>query len=417
MLILPGYLHSLPGSQSQDPVSSCQASSSCRRTMTSTILSCSVWCEVHGPTNIFCTQALDSQAPATVPPTKTPATPPSTPLQPPKSPGVARATSSASKGTCASCSPTLPAELQTEGVAPFLRTVDRKITYLSTRHPSNQERYKAVRSACIRALSCESVPGRSGPVFFGDPSIGYTIAYIFRLSDGPLSSTTISSTPVHLESTSTNTFGARSTTNSMSGNGSHDGGRRQFALMCTSTEERDLLQSWTFITERFRVIVSKLVNTAQANNAIPAPTDENTSSISASMAGENTGTPFKRTEALKRSNSKSKVKITSFSNPHTTDRSFLRPKGRQAEKGLAELIGMDDIFVQLHASFAWMLHVWRLHFDDVSERKDVGSVPDSSDDRAVSLLRDDSISPGTAPKPSHNVSLGTVKSEGREVLA
>ena len=207
----------------------------------SVMLSCAVWCEIHGPTIIFCTQTLDS----------------SPPLLPPS--------------TCASCSITLPDHLTTPGTSPLLRTADEGVLYVSSRHPTNQERYKALRSAVIRALSCESVPSRTGPVFFGDPVIGYTIAYIFRI------------------------------------------GLRTFALLCTATQERDLLQSWTFVTERFRVIVQKL-----RDHVVEVP----------------------------------------------PERSFLRPMGRVGEKGLAEVLQMPDVFVQLHASFSWILRVWRLHYED-----------------------------------------------------
>lgn len=268
--------------------------------MSKTIFSCSVWCEKHGPTNIFCTQTADisSSSSSNLAPTETQA--PATPLHPAT---PANTVASAPKGSCASCSLSLPPELTIPGVAPCIKTKSGDVTYISVRHPSSQDRYKATRSACIRALSCESVPGRMGPVFFGDPSIGYTIAYIFRLQN-PSSSTS----------------------------NTHDA-RRQYALMCTTTEEQELLQSWTFITERFRILAQKITEAGKDVSAqrLTSPERKRHSGESVSM---------------------------------DRDRSFLRPKGRAAEKGLAELIGMDDIFVQLHAAFAWMLGIWRIHFED-----------------------------------------------------
>lgn len=267
--------------------------------MSNTIFSCSVWCEKHGPTNIFCTQTSDTTS-------NTSTTTPLSQATSPETPTSAAPTSTQSKGSCASCSLTLPHELTTNGVAPCIKTKDGCVTYISLRHPTSQDRYKAVRSACIRALSCESVPGRMGPVFFGDPSIGYTIAYIFRLRN-PTSSTS----------------------------NTHDA-RRQYALMCTTTEEQELLQSWTFITERFRVLAQKITDG---------------------------GKDVSERQTL----SSARAKLSSESISMDRDRSFLRPKGRAAEKGLAELSGMDDVFVQLHAAFAWMLGVWRMHFEDTTQ--------------------------------------------------
>lgn len=281
--------------------------------MANTILSCAVWCEVHGPVNIFCTQTGDASSP---PATATSTASVDTPLHPPTI-----APSPPSKASCASCSLYLPPALATPGVAPVLKTRDGDVTYVSMRNPPSQVRYKAVRSACIRALSCELLPGRTGPVFFGDPSIGYTIAYIFRLADTSSTTTT----------TAANT---------------HDG-RRQYALMCTATQEQELLQSWTFITERFRVLASKIIEGSQA-------------------------VVRQQTEAKHRG-----LKDTTVSMDR--DRSFLRPKGRVLEKNLAEVIGMEDIFVQLHAAFAWMLGIWRVHFEGSAsaggERRQRGESP------------------------------------------
>lgn len=269
--------------------------------MSNTIFSCSVWCEVHGPVNIFCTQTSDAAAIASqaAPSAASAAATKASTSSESRASDTAVPTSPSAKGTCASCSLYLPSHLSTPGVAPCLKTSAGKTTYISVRHPSSQDRYKAIRSACIRALSCELVPGRTGPVFFGDPSIGYTIAHIFRLTDP--------------SSSNVNT---------------HDS-RRQYALMCTSADEQELLQSWTFVTERFRVLVQKI------------------------------------TEGGKLVSEGNSAQVNQRYTPESlnSDRSFLRPKGRAAEKGLAELTGMDDIFVQLHAAFSWMLSIWRMHFE------------------------------------------------------
>lgn len=59
------------------------------------------------------------------------------------------------------------------------------LTYLSLRGPPNPADYALLRRSSIRTLSCELLPRglSSGPICFGDSVAGYTIAYIFRLSD------------------------------------------------------------------------------------------------------------------------------------------------------------------------------------------------------------------------------------------
>ncbi|OCK84904.1 hypothetical protein K432DRAFT_344220 [Lepidopterella palustris CBS 459.81] len=59
------------------------------------------------------------------------------------------------------------------------------LTYLTMHQPSSPAVFSRLRRSCIRTLSCEMLPfGKpSGPMFFGDPVAGYTIAYIFRLQD------------------------------------------------------------------------------------------------------------------------------------------------------------------------------------------------------------------------------------------
>ena len=59
------------------------------------------------------------------------------------------------------------------------------LTYLTTSSPVESNTYSLLRRACIRTLSCEQLPRglTCGPLSFGDPIAGYTIAYKFRLSD------------------------------------------------------------------------------------------------------------------------------------------------------------------------------------------------------------------------------------------
>ena len=62
---------------------------------------------------------------------------------------------------------------------------DHKITYLTAKSPDSPVAYSTLRASVIRTLSCEVLPrGMSdGPLCFGDSTAGYTIAYVFRLTD------------------------------------------------------------------------------------------------------------------------------------------------------------------------------------------------------------------------------------------
>jgi hypothetical protein len=62
---------------------------------------------------------------------------------------------------------------------------DHTLTYLTAKSPSDPETYASLRASVIRTLSCELLPkGMSdGPLCFGDSTQGYTIAYVFRLTD------------------------------------------------------------------------------------------------------------------------------------------------------------------------------------------------------------------------------------------
>lgn len=59
------------------------------------------------------------------------------------------------------------------------------LSYLTTRQPISPSAYSRLRRICIRTLSCEQLPrgAPSGPLYFGDPVLGYTVAYVFRIPD------------------------------------------------------------------------------------------------------------------------------------------------------------------------------------------------------------------------------------------
>lgn len=78
-----------------------------------------------------------------------------------------------------------PDSLHSSSVASDASCHTHILTYLSLRGPPNPADYALLRRSSIRTLSCELLPRglSSGPLCFGDSVAGYTIAYIFRLPD------------------------------------------------------------------------------------------------------------------------------------------------------------------------------------------------------------------------------------------
>ncbi|MCJ1442499.1 MAG: hypothetical protein MMC23_002995 [Stictis urceolatum] len=62
---------------------------------------------------------------------------------------------------------------------------NHRLDYVSSSSPFDSDSFSSLRRATVRTLSGEQLPRgqSSGPLWFGDPSAGYTIAYVFRLAD------------------------------------------------------------------------------------------------------------------------------------------------------------------------------------------------------------------------------------------
>lgn len=62
---------------------------------------------------------------------------------------------------------------------------DHTLTYLTAKSPEDPDNFAHLRASVIRTLSCELLPRgiSDGPFCFGDSNTGYTIAYVFRLTD------------------------------------------------------------------------------------------------------------------------------------------------------------------------------------------------------------------------------------------
>ena len=138
-----------------------------------------------------------------------------------------------------------------------------------------------------------------GPIFFGDPVAGYTTAYIFRIPDP----------------------NAR-------------GRRRVYALMCLSPHrEWVAMQAFSFLSTAFTQLAGWIQRLAE--------------------------------EELERSENTSSPRNAEDKSFPTPTSSFLSGRSRASDgkfaamslksKGLAELVGMPDFFIELHTKFVRLL--------------------------------------------------------------
>ncbi|KAG0633034.1 vesicle coat protein [Tuber brumale] len=166
------------------------------------------------------------------------------------------------------------------------------ITYLSTSAPSVPSRFSTLRQSCVRTLSCELIPAQTGPIMFGDPLAGYTIAYVFRLADSK----------------------AR-------------GERRSYALVCICPDQKIVVKSWKYVVAAFEALVHRIKLLAAkkaAEDAQVSPALGNSISSITSRGPDG----FLRRRA---------------------------PGEGGSQKGLAELVGREELFVEVHMCFVKLL--------------------------------------------------------------
>ncbi|KUI63251.1 Folliculin [Cytospora mali] len=226
------------------------------------------------------------------------------------------------------------------------------LDYTSTHEPVVPSSFSVVRASCIRTLSFETLPrgtatnasnaplspttsgfvtthspgaaASGGPIFFGDPSAGYTTAYIFRIPD------------VHAR-----------------------GHKRVYAFLALSTHrERLAMKTFTFISNAFRELAAWIQGLAEAEA-------ESTASSPLSVGGMYGGGP-----GMGMAQQPQSQPMENNSN-NTTGSGFLssgmgglsrRMGGGYAgsgvslkARGLAELVGMPDFFIELHSRFVQLL--------------------------------------------------------------
>ncbi|QKX56526.1 uncharacterized protein TRUGW13939_03631 [Talaromyces rugulosus] len=235
------------------------------------------------------------------------------------------------------------------------------LTYLSLHGPPNPADYALLRQSSIRTLSCELLPRglSSGRLCFGDSVAGYTIAYVFRLPD-PM---------------------AR-------------GKRRSYALVALAGKDATrAFRASPIIWRIFQRIATSIVTAAEKHQEEEKKREEQAFQSPNSSAGRNY-TP-----------------VSSFLTGRAYDpNGNPRRAGQIRARNLAEIVGNEYIFAELHAQFVTLLQQLGNMFGGVpiSDERFVcstvlpeGTVPGES--RRGSVATTSTPAKGdTKPAPRHN---------------
>ncbi|KAI1363626.1 vesicle coat protein [Xylaria arbuscula] len=258
------------------------------------------------------------------------------------------------------------------------------LDYTSTHEPTVPTTYTIVRASCLRTLSFETLPRRpeasqsspmllgaapsippslgsamtvgpgyitapptpqsaasGGPIFFGDPSAGYTTAYIFRIPD------------MHAR-----------------------GRKRVYAFLALSTHrERLAMKAFSFISAAFRDLAAWIQELAEAEAEREREREEEGSAVAALNAAYRNGRMGGRgphessiglggglgggtTDGPKNRDRETSSFLTAGTRGGYMQRmggsmgpSGFTPKAR----GLAEVVGLPDFFIELHTRFVKLL--------------------------------------------------------------
>lgn len=236
------------------------------------------------------------------------------------------------------------------------------LTYLSLHGPPNPNDYALLRQSSIRTLSCELLPRglSSGPLCFGDSVAGYTVAYVFRLPD-PM---------------------AR-------------GKRRSYALIALAGKDAGrAFRASPIIWRIFQRIAAGIVTAAEKHQEEEKMREEQAfrSSNASLTTGRHDYTP-----------------ISSFLTGRTLDANGNpRRAGQIRARNLAEIVGNEYIFAELHAQFVTLLQQLGNMFGGVpisDERfvcSTVSSTESAMQSRRTSVAMPTNTTNSNNQKPGHS---------------
>ncbi|KAL1986403.1 hypothetical protein VTN96DRAFT_6482 [Rasamsonia emersonii] len=248
----------------------------------------------------------------------------------------------------------LPDSLHSSSVASDVSCHSHILTYLSLRGPPNPADYALLRRSSIRTLSCELLPRglSSGPLCFGDSVAGYTIAYIFRLPDAM----------------------AR-------------GKRRSYALVALAGKDAGrAFRASPIIWRSFSRIAGSIVSAAEKHQEEEKRREERSYASSSKIGGRDY-TP-----------------ISSFLTGRTVDPDGQpRRAGQIRARNLAEIVGNEYIFAELHAHFVALLQQLGSMFGGlpISEERFVCSTV-SPEENVPSSSQQSNTNQSSQEKEKHN---------------
>ncbi|KAJ4332882.1 hypothetical protein N0V87_008012 [Didymella glomerata] len=213
------------------------------------------------------------------------------------------------------------------------------LTYISTNQPQSPTTYSSLKRTCMRTLSTEVLPrgNSSGAIMFGDPVAGYTIAYIFRIQDSR----------------------AR-------------GSIKHYALIAMVGRDcRKATKAMVKVTEVFQGIANRITALAEKVERESRPTsaiaDTPPLGTSASSLPPMFTSPQKVRDISSTASSPTTRNITPVSSFLSAKR--IDPDGfprvsrdTTRPKSLAEIVGQENFFVELHRDFCQLLHFLIKHF-------------------------------------------------------
>ncbi|KAK7077290.1 hypothetical protein SK128_014228 [Halocaridina rubra] len=173
-----------------------------------------------------------------------------------------------------------------------------RVSYVSSQYPLQSELYVLVRQGCIRSLSCEDCPGKEGPIYFGDEARGHVLSYTFFLRD----------------------VQAR-------------GFQRWYSILILMKDKMLLLNSWPFLVRHLRETISHLQEKASKIYENEESKVSHRALRSAASMMDNT----------KKQRSQSAT--------------------RQA-RSLPELVGDEKVWQHLHTSGTWLLKAGGLRLQE-----------------------------------------------------
>ncbi|KAG8192841.1 hypothetical protein JTE90_014621 [Oedothorax gibbosus] len=251
------------------------------------------FCELHGPSVLFCTQAFhDTEEAQWTEATKT---------ENPKANTTQKSWYGPSffsqrNGVAESGLPPLKSD-NCEGCTSMTNKKrgyisndhEARVSYVSSQYPLHPDVFIAVRQACVRSLSCEVCPGREGPIFFGDDQRGHVLSHTFFLKDSQ----------------------AR-------------GFQSWYSIIVVMRDKIFLLNSWQFLVNFLQRIIHELQE--KANKVYAAEQSENNLRA---------------------------VRLNSVT--RLTLDTFRRRRGNIKARSLMDLTNDKEVFPYLHLWFTWIL--------------------------------------------------------------